>query len=536
MTDQIQQLPELTVERALLSVSDKTGIVDLGKALHVKNIEILSTGGTAKMLRDAGIPVTSVSEITNFPECLDGRVKTLHPMIHGALLARPRQADHARTISELGIRPVQLVVVNLYPFRNAVTAKPGDLEHAVENIDIGGPAMIRAAAKNFENVCVLTDPGQYKTFLEAINGPGACIRPELRASLAKKAFLLTADYDRFIAEHLDREFPDKQPYGHPDDQSAKPMSPPDYLSVDEPLYQSLRYGENPHQPAAVYGDPGPYIDCFHGKELSYNNFLDIDAALQLGADFLDTCDALCAIFKHNLPCGVALSDNTVDAWEKAFSTDTVSPFGGIILFNRTLDIRTVEAVDRIFSEIILAPGFDDDARELLERKANRRLVLIKKWPEPHTPRIRSITGGYLWQHEDSGFERESHSVVTKVQPDDTQRKNLSFAWKVVKHVKSNAIVYAGNQQTLGIGTGQPSRVDASRFAAQKARFFGHSLEGSVIASDAFFPFADSVEEAALSGAVAVIQPGGSIRDDEVISEADKNGMSMILTGTRHFRH
>ncbi len=519
MNDAIDQLPDIPVKRALLSVSDKTGIVELAQKLQASDIEILSTGGTAAKLRDAGIPVTDVSEITKFPECLDGRVKTLHPMIHGGILARPGIKEHAAALTELNIRPIQLVVVNLYPFQRAVEDKPDDLEHAVENIDIGGPAMVRAAAKNFENVCILTNPGQYEPFIAQLEQTSGKTSGSFRASLAAEAFRLTADYDASIFKKLSHNAGDTHA-----------------LSIQEPMHQPLRYGENPHQPAGVYGNPEQYITCFHGKELSYNNYLDIDASLQLGADFQDTNDALCAIFKHTLPCGVALAKESREAWEKAFSTDTVSPFGGIVLFNHKLDLQTAKAVDTIFTEIILAPDFEDEALELLQKKSNRRLVRIKKWPGQEQPVIRSISGGFLKQVPDTGFESEKREIVTAKHPDEKERETLEFAWKIAKHVKSNAIVYASDRQTIGIGTGQPNRVDSSRFAVQKAKEFGHSLAGSVIASDAFFPFADGIDEAGRAGASAIIQPGGSIRDNEVIEKADQLGMSMVLTGTRHFRH
>ncbi len=518
----IKQLPDVPVKRALLSVSDKTGILELAKKLQKHQIEIISTGGTAKLIRESGIPVTDVSEITGFPECLDGRVKTLHPKIHGGLLARPGIEEHARTLDDLDIRPIQLVVVNLYPFGEAVASRPDDTEHAVENIDIGGPAMVRASAKNFENVCIVTHPDQYQKIHDEIDCNKGSISAETRALFATAAFSLTASYDLAISTFLNSKT-EKEEISR-------------MLDVKAPLFQTLRYGENPHQQAAVYGDAGQYIDCFHGKELSYNNFLDTDAALQLGADFKDSDLSLCAIFKHSLPCGVALADSLLKAWEKAFSTDTVSPFGGIILFNRPVDLATAENADKIFSEIILAPDFSDDALELLTRKSNRRLIRILKWPDGSMPQVRSAAGGYLWQHADTGFIGESRKVVTRVQPDREQLATLEFAWIVAKHVKSNAIVYASDMQTIGVGTGQPNRVDSSRIAAQKAEQFGHNLSGSVVASDAFFPFADGVEEAARAGATAVIQPGGSIRDDEVIKKADELGIAMIFTGVRHFRH
>ncbi|MDG5766087.1 bifunctional phosphoribosylaminoimidazolecarboxamide formyltransferase/IMP cyclohydrolase [Balneolales bacterium ANBcel1] len=561
MNSDIEKLPKLLIERALISVSDKTGVVEFARKLHGLGIELISTGGTAAAMREAGLPVTDVSEITGFPECLDGRVKTLHPMIHGGILARPGISEHAETIAALGIRPIQLVVVNLYPFQQAVAAQPGDLEHAVENIDIGGPAMVRAAAKNFENVCIVTNPDQYGSFVQRLESGSGRIDGPLRASLARDAFRMTAEYDTFIAAHLsaatspsdslssDTSHPGTSPSGTPSSETTASASVPsatastgkahsdaDDLSLHEPLHQSLRYGENPHQSAGVYGTLSEYIDCFHGKELSYNNYLDIDAALQLGTDFQDTSDSLCAIFKHNLPCGVALASTSREAWDKAFATDTVSPFGGIVLFNKSLDLDAAQAVDEIFTEIILAPDFDDDALALLTKKANRRLIRVKRWADTSAAVIRSITGGYLRQQSDFGFASEKRDVVTRKKPDEEQLQTLEFAWRIVKHVKSNAIVFAKNRQTIGIGTGQPNRVTSSRIAVQNAERFGHSVDGSVLASDAFFPFADGVEEAGKAGASAIIQPGGSVRDEEVIQKADEYGMAMILTGSRHFRH
>ncbi|MEX0679854.1 MAG: bifunctional phosphoribosylaminoimidazolecarboxamide formyltransferase/IMP cyclohydrolase [Balneolales bacterium] len=552
MLDQIYHLPNISVRRALISVSNKTGIIELAQSLHQRKVEIISTGGTAKVLRNAGIPVTDVSEITRFPECLDGRVKTLHPMIHGALLARPALKEHADTLSNLGIEPIQLVVVNLYPFEEAVLSRPDDLEHAVENIDIGGPTMVRAAAKNFENVCILTSPDQYSPFLTELEKTNNAIRAVIRAQWALIAFRHTASYDRYISEYLenkalkdhsitdtgrigtDRGYSGFEPQITGND--TQPSVTSESLSLRTTLFQSLRYGENPHQQAAVYGDPSVFIDCFHGKAMSYNNYLDADAALQLAIDFQDTDKALCSIFKHTVPCGVALAESTEKAWQKALNTDTVSPFGGIILFNRSVDLQTARAVDDIFSEMILAPGFDRDALKLLKKKSSRRLIKVKKLPDQEISQIRSILGGYLSQQPDKGFSKETRKIVTKIQPDADQLRSLEFAWKIAKHVKSNAIVYVKGEQTIGIGTGQPNRVDSSRIAVQKAHQFGHSTDGSVVASDAFFPFPDGIEEAARSGAIAVIQPGGSVRDDEVVNTADRFGMAMIFTGTRHFRH
>ncbi len=525
ITDYVQKLPDVAVKRALISVSDKTGILEFASKLHDFKIEIISTGGTAQIIRDSGIPVTEVSTITGFPECLDGRVKTLHPMIHGGLLARPNIEHHASAISELGIHPIQLAVINLYPFENTISVSPNDLENAVENIDIGGPAMVRASAKNFENVCIITQSDQYTSVLEEMEERSGSISGETRFNCAIQAFAMTASYDQGISSYL-----------HSKIINHGKTKTPSTLHVEAPLFQILRYGENPHQPAAVYGRPDHHIDCFHGKELSYNNYLDIDAALQMGADFQKSDKTLCAIFKHNLPCGAALADQPLTAWEKAFSTDTVSPFGGIILFNRTIDEETAMSVDAIFSEIILAPDFSDEALALLVRKSNRRLIRIRKWADDSVLHVRSVTGGFLWQHADSGFAGESRKVVTRRQPDQSEWETLEFAWIICKHVKSNAIVYASNLQTVGVGTGQPSRVDSSRIAVQKAKEFGHSLDGSVVASDAFFPFADGLEAAARAGATAVIQPGGSVRDAEVIKKADDLGIAMVFTDTRHFRH
>ncbi|MBP3191153.1 bifunctional phosphoribosylaminoimidazolecarboxamide formyltransferase/IMP cyclohydrolase [Natronogracilivirga saccharolytica] len=532
----LNQLADIKVKRALISVFDKSGIAEFARTLHELGIEIISTGGTAEILRENGLKITDVSEVTNFPECLDGRVKTLHPHIHGGLLARPGKKDHADTLADLGIEPFELVVVNLYPFQDAITQKPDDTGHAVENIDIGGPAMIRAAAKNFENACVVTNPRNYPSVTAELKSKNGSIGAAQRIRLASEAFRLTSHYDLHITEKLAKTA--NAHFSEPGDEKISRV--PGHLTISAPSHQTLRYGENPHQSAGVFGNPGEFIECFHGKKLSYNNYLDIDSALQLGADFhpdeISPEESLCAIFKHNIPCGVALAGSSAEAWEQAFATDTVSPFGGVILFNRKVDPDTAKAVDRIFSEIIIAPDFDEDALELLTEKSNRRLVRIKKWPDGSRPHIRTITGGYLWQEADFGFGTETRETVTQLEPDSNQQKSLEFAWKVVKHVKSNAIVYASGQRTIGIGTGQPNRIDASRLAVQKAREFGHSLNKSVLASDAFFPFADGVEVAAESGSRAIIQPGGSIRDDEVIQKADDLGISMIFTGLRHFRH
>jgi len=502
-------------------VSDKTGIVELGKALHQHGVKLLSTGGTAAVLREADLPVSDVSEVTGFEECLDGRVKTLHPFIHGGILARTSHEGDNEEIKKLGIDPIELVVVNLYPFKETVAKPEITPAIATENIDIGGPTMLRAAAKNFAHVSVLTSPKQYEGFINELNEQSA-IPFSTRQTLARKAFEHTAEYDAAISNYFG---------------SLDELDVPEQLSVSLSKSGDLRYGENPHQKAGVYGDQTTFIDCFHGKELSYNNYLDIDGALQLMADF-ENADPTIAIFKHTVPCGVGSNKSLTKAYEKAFSTDKVSPFGGIVCSNKELDIETARAIDAIFTEIILAPSFSKEALELLEQKKNRRLVQILKFPDKtDSLTYKSIFGGAVSQEQNrETIVEDNLKVVTKRQPTEAELKDLRFAWKVVKHVKSNAIVYAKDEQTCGIGTGQTSRVDSSEIAVQKSIKENLSLENSVIASDAFFPFADGVEAAAKAGATAVIQPGGSIRDDEVIEAANKHNMTMIFTGLRHFRH
>lgn len=519
----LSELPKnpLTINRALISVSDKTGLLSLAKTLHENNVELISTGGTAEKIREAGIPVKDVSEITGFKECLDGRVKTLHPHIHGGILARTSHKPDVDEIKELGIEPIELVVVNLYPFKETVAKPDCTPAIATENIDIGGPTMIRAAAKNFAHVCVLTSPDQYRTFADELKGHQK-ISFNHRKELAKQAFNHTANYDSHIANYFNELAGEEIP---------------SQLNISLPKSQELRYGENPHQKAAVYGYQSEYIDCFHGKQLSYNNFLDVDAALNLIADFQNS-EPACAIFKHTVPCGVATDKSLVNAWAKAFATDTMSPFGGIVIVNKPLDYETAEAIDEIFTEIIIAPSFTEEAEQLLTQKKNRRLIKIKK-PVNIQGAIhyRSIFGGALSQEADiTAFTFDDFKTVTNRKPSEQEKKDLLFAWKVVKHVKSNAIVYARDGQTIGIGTGQTSRVESSQIAIAKAKQEGLNLDGTAIASDAFFPFADGVEAAAKAGATSVIQPGGSIRDEEVIEAADKHDMTMVFTGKRHFRH
>lgn len=521
----LSELPKqsLKINRALLSVSDKQGIISLAQHLHEAGIEIISTGGTARKIRDANIPVTDVSELTGFEECLDGRVKTLHPIIHAGLLGRTSHQPDVAEMERLNINPIELVVGNLYPFKETVSKSDCTPAVATENIDIGGPTMLRAAAKNFAHVCVLTSPSQYKTFSNELKENGS-ISFEKRQQWAKTAFNHTASYDAAIANYFN-------------ELDNKEDELPEQLNISLPKSQELRYGENPHQKAAVYGNQSEYIDCFHGKQLSYNNFADVDAALNLIADFQDD-KPTCAIFKHTVPCGVAIDDNLSSAWDKAFQTDTMSPFGGIVIVNQELDLDTAHKINEIFTEIIIAPSYSEPALELLSQKKKRRLIRMKKFVDvTKTRNFKSIFGGALSQDADYKITtKENLKTVTQRQPTDPEIDDLLFAWKVVKHIKSNAIVYAKDGQTIGIGTGQTSRVEASEIAIAKARQEGLALEGTAIASDAFFPFPDGVEAAAKAGATSVIQPGGSIRDEEVIEAADKLNLAMVFTGNRHFKH
>jgi phosphoribosylaminoimidazolecarboxamide formyltransferase / IMP cyclohydrolase len=519
--DKLPQTP-LKINRALLSLSDKAGLVPFARSLVEHGIELISTGGTASTLREAGLNVTDVSEVTDFPECLDGRVKTLHPAIHGGILARTSHKPDLDELQKLDIDPIELVVVNLYPFRETIEQENVTPEIATENIDIGGPTMIRAAAKNFAHVCAVSSPGQYETIINELDKNNS-IPFETRRKLAKEAFRHTADYDTAISHY----------FGIITGEDL-----PAHLNISLPLSGALRYGENPHQPAAVYGNQEQWYHCFHGKELSYNNYLDIDAALNLMADFIDDIPTA-AIFKHTVPCGVASDpDSLLNAYRKAFSTDTKSPFGGIIIVNRQLDLEAAEAIDEIFTEIVLAPSFSDQALSLLQEKRNRRLIEIKNYPvNPSEIQFRSITGGALVQKADKDtIDPDSFKTVTERIPDKREFEDIHFAWKIVKHVKSNGIVYVKNRQTVGIGTGQTSRIDSSEIAISKSKKEGLNLEGSVIASDAFFPFPDGVSAAADAGATAVIQPGGSIRDQEVIDTANERNLAMIFTGNRHFKH
>lgn len=521
----LEKLPEepLTINRALLSVSDKTGLIPLAKLLHKAGVELISTGGTAETIRREDIPVTEVSEITGFPEAFDGRIKTLHPYIHAGLLARTSHQPDLEELKKLQIEPIELVIVNLYPFRETISDPDCTPAVATEYIDIGGPTMIRAAAKNFANVCILTHPSQYEPFINELEENEA-VSFGFRKELARRAFNHTADYDTHISNYFNCLFEEEE------------KNPPQ-LNISLPRSQELRYGENPHQQAAVYGSQFEFIDCFHGKQLSYNNFLDVESALNLIADFEDS-EPTCAIFKHTVPCGVATNPILKNAWDNAFATDTKSPFGGIVIVNTELDLETAKAIDEIFTEIVIAPAFSSEALELLKKKENRRLIRMKKSISgTKTRQFRSIFGGALSQEPDLVTERmDDYKVVTERDPDDRELKDLLFSWKIVKHLKSNAIVYVREGRTIGIGTGQTSRVEASETAVAKARKEGMNLEDTVVASDAFFPFADGVEAAAEAGATAVIQPGGSIRDEEVIEMANKHNLAMVFTGRRHFRH
>lgn len=520
----LSALPEtpLSIKRALLSVSDKTGIIDLAKTLHRFGVELISTGGTAAVLRDAGLSVKDVSEITGFPECLDGRVKTLHPSVHGGLLARTSHQPDLDALAELNIKPIELVVVNLYPFEATVAQPNVTLAKATEFIDIGGPTMIRAAAKNFAHVCVLTSPNDYESFIAQLDsGKGAISFPS-RKKLARTAFAQTARYDAAITNYMDSTGDSEQL--HPS------------LHLGLPLQQTVRYGENPHQRAGVYGAQSEIIEQLHGKELSYNNYLDVDAALRIITDFTEKPAA--AIIKHTNPSGVGAANSLTEAYKKAFRTDRISPFGGIVAVNRSLDLETAREIDSIFTEIIIAPHFEEDVLSFLKEKKNRRLLQYKPKKLDRTLlQFRSIFGGALVQDADFlNVNPEAMQVVTKREPSPKEWADLAFAWKVVKHVKSNAIVFACNEMTLGIGAGQTSRVDASEIAVRKAEKEELSLVDAAVASDAFFPFADGVVAAAEAGAKCIIQPGGSIRDEEVIAAADEYELAMVFTGQRHFRH
>lgn len=510
----------MKITRALVSVSDKTGIASFARALESQGVDIISTGGTADLLRKEKIPVREISKFTAFPEVLEGRVKTLHPRVHGGLLYKRGNPKHEAEARECGFEPIDLVVVNLYPFEATIAKPDVTLAAAIENIDIGGPSMIRSAAKNYESVTVVVDPTDYDAVLENMRDNKGETTLKLRERLAIKAFIKTSEYDRAIGNFLNKE-------------QATDSS----FSLSVPLVMRLRYGENPHQSAALYGDFDKHFEKLHGKELSFNNILDISAATSLIGEFEEPT---VAILKHTNPCGVGSDANLRKAWDKAFATDKQAPFGGIIICNRPLDEPLAKAISEIFSEVIIAPDFDAEARSILQKKKNLRLIRLATSAIEARSVIdmRSVCGGVLVQDPDVEGEIKSGSgrIVTKRRPTKTELNAMLFGWRVVKHVKSNAIVYARADRTLGVGAGQMSRVDSSRIAVWKAKEAGLSLKGSAVASDAFFPFADGLIAAADAGATCAIQPGGSVRDEEVIAAANERNMAMIFTGIRHFRH
>ena len=529
-------MSDVKVARALLSVSDKAGLVPLGQALARHRVELVSTGGTARALREAGLEVRDISDLTGFPEMMDGRVKTLHPKVHGGLLAVRDDPAHVEAMTAHGIGAIDLVVINLYPFAQTV-AKGAGRDEIVENIDIGGPSMVRSAAKNHAFVAIVTNPGDYDELVATLDASGGMTSLDLRKRLAAKAFAATAAYDSAIASWFAFA-----------DQGA---SFPDRLTLAMRSAGTLRYGENPHQQAALYLPEGPHsrgiaqAEQVQGKALSYNNYNDADAALELVDEFRDA-GPTCVIVKHANPCGVAFGTSLVEAYEAAFACDSVSAFGGIIAVNRPLDAAAAEAMARIFTEVVIAPAADEAAREIFARKKNLRLLLTGPLSDPARPglTLKSIAGGYLLQSRDSGrIGRDALQVVSKRAPTEQELEDCLFAWTVAKHVKSNAIVYAKGGSTAGIGAGQMNRLESARIAAWKARDAADKAGwdaprtiGSAVASDAFFPFADGLLAAAEAGATAVIQPGGSIRDEEVIAAADEAGLAMVFTGMRHFRH
>jgi phosphoribosylaminoimidazolecarboxamide formyltransferase/IMP cyclohydrolase len=520
---------DVRIRQALLSVSDKTGLVDLARALARLDVAILSTGGTARLLAANGIKVTEVADYTGYPEMLDGRLKTLHPKIHGGLLARRDQPEHMAAIKDAGTEPIDLVAVNLYPFQQAVARPDCSFDEAVENIDIGGPTMVRAAAKNHAAVAVVTDPADYGAVVAELERSGGRLSAATRLALAKKAFAHTAAYDAAIANYLTSL-----------DAALQPGPFPDRLTLQWEKAQALRYGENPHQLAAFYRDPAPVAGSLagyrqlQGKELSYNNIADADAAWECVKTFERPA---CVIVKHANPCGAAVAADLLAAYQRAFSTDPTSAFGGIIAFNRPLDGATADAAAKQFVEVVLAPEVTGEALGVLAGKQNVRVLAVPMGHDVQRYDLKRVGGGVLVQTPDSRpITAAELKVVSRRSPTPAELEDLLFAWRVAKFVKSNAIVFASRGMTLGVGAGQMSRVDSARIASLKAQNAGLSLAGSVVASDAFFPFRDGVDVVAQAGAKAVIQPGGSVRDDEVIGAADELGMAMVFTGVRHFRH
>ena len=509
----------LKIKRALISVSDKEGIVEFAKELHNANVEIISTGGTHTLLTSNNIPTKQISEITGFPEILDGRVKTLHPAVHAGLLAALDNPSHRKELEQHNIQPIDLVVVNLYPFEETVAKPNVPLEEAIENIDIGGPTMLRSAAKNYRFTAVIVNNNRYETILKELKDRDGCLSEDTCFELAKEVFQHTAHYDSTISEYLSRTL--QQP------------SLPETFSFSLKKYTDLRYGENPHQSAALYGKYEESLKKLHGKDLSFNNIIDANAAVALVSEFEEPT---VVIVKHTNPCGVGSGETLSEAYHKAFATDTKAPFGGIIAVNRPLDMKAAEVMNEIFTEIILAPSFEPGVLDFLMKKKDRRIIQILK-TESSGFDIRSVSGGLLVQSKDMAqLSKNQLKIVTKRQPTSDELEAMMFVWNVVKHVKSNAIVYGLKDRALAIGAGQMSRIDSSKIAVWKSKESNLSLSGSVVASDAFFPFADGLLEAVSAGATAVIQPGGSIRDNEVIQAADEHNIAMIFTGIRHFKH
>ena len=517
---------DIRIQRAILSVTDKSGIVEFAKALAELGVELISTGGTARLLRDSGVAAKDISELTGFPEMLDGRVKTLHPKVHGGILHIRNNKEHRAAISAHGIQPIDMVVVNLYAFEQTA-AKPGvEFQELIENIDIGGPSMIRSAAKNFQDVAIVTSPADYQTIIEEMRASPGRLSLESRWRLAKRAFATTAAYDSAIASTLE-QIPEQGAL------RAASTGFPEILRLSFNKITDLRYGENPHQRAAMYSDNSGLGIAngrqLQGKELSFNNIVDLEAAWELCQEFEGPA---CAIIKHTNPSGTAIGKNVLEAYQRALETDPVSAFGGVIGINREVDDAAAEEIAKLFVEAIAAPAFSSQALAKFSAKKNLRLVQVKA--APGKPVLKQVSGGMLLQDADvRPLQKEDIKVVSKRPPTGDELQAMLFAWKVCKHVKSNAIVYARNGQTVGVGAGQMSRVDSCRLGATKAVL---SLKGTVAASDAFFPFPDGVEEIARAGATAVIQPGGSVRDQEVIATADRLNMVMIFTGVRHFRH
>ena len=501
---------------ALISVSDKSNLSELANGLSKNNYTILATGNTAKAIKEFGIDVTEISEVTGFPEIMDGRVKTLHPKIFGGILLRRDNENDKKQAGENDISEIDIVCVNLYPFVKVTSNSDVDLTTAIENIDIGGPSLIRAAAKNHKFVSVLTSPDQYEKFLEELSNGG--ISDETKKQLAVDAFAHTSEYDTYIANYFESKY------------ELEPKN----IRINLPLNQTLRYGENPHQTAGIYGSFSDYFEVLHGKELSYNNIFDLVSAVELVEDLGDNS---CTIIKHSNPAGAATGNNSFDAYEKALRCDPVSAFGGIVTFTGTVDEPLAEKLNEIFLEVISAPGYTDGAFDILKKKKNRRVLKQLKSVRSEKKTIKSIPGGMVVQDQDAiDFNKEKITVPTSKKPDENELEDLYFAWKIAKHTKSNAIVFVKDKATLGVGAGQMSRVDSVRLAAMKAKEHKLDLKNSVAASDAFFPFADGLLEIINNGATSVIQPGGSVRDDEVIEAANKNNISMVFTGIRHFKH